>query len=219
MKTKNIFLAMIVALMSTAICPAQEGESTKEGIAAVEEIVSDSSTGNSVSSNQTTTQHRSGSWTVTYTNDTISSEDAEELLEELLEEHEGLAKLMGGLAGVGAATGGLLIAALVLFCIFGLPILAIILIIWLIVRASRRSSNNAGQAVMQNEVDATGRDRALFNKGVRNVCLGIGLAIFLGIWMGDFGVGIGVLVVCIGIGELLVDYFAKKKAKQQPGTP
>ena len=210
MKTKNIFLAMIVALMSTAICPAQEGESTKEGIAAVEEIVSDSSTGNSVSSNQTTTQHRSGSWTVTYTNDTISSEDAEELLEELLEEHEGLAKLMGGLAGVGAATGGLLIAALVLFCIFGLPILAIILIIWLIVRASRRSSNNTGQAVMQNEIDATGRDRALFNKGVRNVCLGIGLAIFLGIWMGDFGVGIGVLVVCIGIGELLVDYFAKK---------
>ena len=210
MKTKNIFLAMIVALMSTAICPAQEGESTKEGIAAVEEIVSDSSTGNSVSSNQTTTQHRSGSWTVTYTNDTISSEDAEELLEELLEEHEGLAKLMGGLAGVGAATGGLLIAALVLFCIFGLPILAIILIIWLIVRASRRSSNNAGQAVMQNEVDATGRDRALFNKGVRNVCLGIGFAIFLGIWMGDFGVGFGVLVVCIGIGELLVDYFAKK---------
>ena len=210
MKTKNILLAMIVALMSTAICPAQEGESTKEGIAAVEEIVSDSSTGNSVSSNQTTTQHRSGAWAVTYTNDTISSEDAEELLEELLEEHEGLAKLMGGLAGVGAATGGLLIAALVLFCIFGLPILAIILIIWLIVRASRRSSNNAGQAVVQNEVDATGRDRALFNKGVRNVCLGIGLAIFLGIWMGDFGVGIGVLVVCIGIGELLVDYFAKK---------
>lgn len=210
MKTKNIFLAMIVALMSTAICPAQEGESTKEGIAAVEEIVSDNGTNNDANSSNTTTQHRSGSWTVTYTNDTISSEDAEELLEELLEEHEGLAKLMGGLAGVGAATGGLLIAALVLFCIFGLPILAIILIIWLIVRASRRSSNNAGQAVVQNEVDATGRDRALFNKGVRNVCLGIGLAIFLGIWMGDFGVGIGVLVVCIGIGELLVDYFAKK---------
>lgn len=212
MKTKNIFLAMIVALMSTAICPAQEGESTKEGIAAVEEIVTDNSTDNSAST--TTTAHRSGSWTVTYTNDTISGDDAEELLEELFEEHEGLAELMGGLAGglagLGAATGGLLIAALVLFCIFGLPILAIILIVWLIVRASRRSSSNAGQAVMQNEVDATGRDRALFNKGVRNVCLGIGLAIFLGIWMGDFGVGIGVLIVCIGIGELLVDYFAKK---------
>lgn len=212
MKTKNIFLAMIVALMSTAICPAQEGESTKEGIAAVEEIVTDNSTDNSAST--TTTAHRSGSWTVTYTNDTISSDDAEELLEELFEEHEGLAELMGGLAGglagLGAATGGLLIAALTLFCIFGLPILAIILIVWLIVRASRRSSSNAGQAVMQNEVDATGRDRALFNKGVRNVCLGIGLAIFLGIWMGDFGVGIGVLIVCIGIGELLVDYFAKK---------
>ena len=206
MKTKNIFLAMIVALMSTAICPAQEGESTKEGIAAVEEIVSDSSTGNSVSSNQTTTQHRSGSWTVTYTNDTLDTDEAVELLEEIFDEElpEGIEGLMK------TAMGTVLIAALVLFCIFGLPILGIILIIWLIVRASRRSSNNAGQAVVQNEVDATGRDRALFNKGVRNVCLGIGLAIFLGIWMGDFGVGIGVLVVCIGIGELLVDYFAKK---------
>ena len=206
MKTKNIFLAMIVALMSTAICPAQEGESTKEGIAAVEEIVSDSSTGNSASSNQTTTQHRSGSWTVTYTNDTLDTDEAVELLEEIFDEElpEGIEGLMK------TAMGTVLIAALVLFCIFGLPILGIILIIWLIVRASRRSSNNAGQAVVQNEVDATGRDRALFNKGVRNVCLGIGLAIFLGIWMGDFGVGIGVLVVCIGIGELLVDYFAKK---------
>ena len=206
MKTKNIFLAMIVALMSTAICPAQEGESTKEGIAAVEEIVSDSSTSNSASSNQTTTQHRSGSWTVTYTNDTLDTDEAVELLEEIFDEElpEGIEGLMK------TAMGTVLIAALVLFCIFGLPILGIILIIWLIVRASRRSSNNAGQAVVQNEVDATGRDRALFNKGVRNVCLGIGLAIFLGIWMGDFGVGIGVLVVCIGIGELLVDYFAKK---------
>ena len=214
MKTKNIFLAMIVALMSTAICPAQEGESTKEGIAAVEEIVSDNGTDNGTdndaNSSNTTTQHRSGSWTVTYTNDTLDTDEAVELLEEIFDEEfpEGIEGLMK--TAMGAATGGLLIAALVLFCIFGLPILAIILIIWLIVRASRRSSNNAGQAVMQNEVDATGRDRALFNKGVRNVCLGIGLAIFLGIWMGDFGVGIGVLVVCIGIGELLVDYFAKK---------
>ena len=206
MKTKNIFLAMIVALMSTAICPAQEGESTKEGIAAVEEIVSDNGTDNDANSSNTTTQHRSGSWTVTYTNDTLDTDEAVELLEEIFDEEfpEGIEGLMK------TAMGTVLIAALVLFCIFGLPILGIILIIWLIVRASRRSSNNAGQAVVQNEVDATGRDRALFNKGVRNVCLGIGLAIFLGIWMGDFGVGIGVLVVCIGIGELLVDYFAKK---------
>ena len=206
MKTKNIFLAMIVALMSTAICPAQEGESTKEGIAAVEEIVSDNGTNNDANNSNTTTQHRSGSWTVTYTNDTLDTDEAVELLEEIIDEEfpEGIEGLMK------TAMGTVLIAALVLFCIFGLPILGIILIIWLIVRASRRSSNNAGQAVMQNEVDATGRDRALFNKGVRNVCLGIGLAIFLGIWMGDFGVGIGVLVACIGIGELLVDYFAKK---------
>ena len=49
-----------------------------------------------------------------------------------------------------------------------------------------------------------------FNKGIKNVCLGVGLAVMLGIIMGDFGVGIGILIICIGIGELLVDYFAKK---------
>jgi hypothetical protein len=42
------------------------------------------------------------------------------------------------------------------------------------------------------------------------VCLGVGLAVMLGIIMGDFGIGIGILIICIGIGELLVDYFAKK---------
>ncbi|MBR3984360.1 MAG: hypothetical protein IKJ92_05290 [Bacteroidaceae bacterium] len=211
MKTKNIFLAMIVALMSTVICPAQEGESTKEGIAVVEEIVTDtdSSTDNGGGSNAAT-QHTTGSWTVTYTNDTLDTDEAVELLEEIFDEEfpEGIEGLMK--TAMGAATGGLLIAGLVLFCIFVLPILGIILIIWLIVRASRGSGTNAGQAAVQTEVDETGRDRTLFNKGVRNVCLGLGLAVFLGIWMGDFGVGIGVLVVCIGIGELLVDYFAKK---------
>ena len=105
MKTKNIFLAMIVALMSTVICPAQEGESTKEGIAAVEEIVTDtdSSTDNSGGSNAAT-QHTTGSWTVTYTNDTLDTDEAVELLEEIFDEEfpEGIEGLMK--TAMGAAT-------------------------------------------------------------------------------------------------------------------
>jgi hypothetical protein len=74
----------------------------------------------------------------------------------------------------------------------------------------RRRKTNASVNTATETQDASTTDRTLFNKGVKNICLGIGLAIFLGIWMGDFGVGIGILIVCIGIGELLVDYFARK---------
>lgn len=211
MKAKNLILALAMALISTAASPAQEGESTKEGVPVVDEIVMDDTTKASNANVQRT--RNVGSWSVTYTGDSISSEDIddfEDTLEELFKEHEGFQNVIGGLAGIGAATGGLLIAGLVLFFIFGLPILGIILIVWLIVRAFRRDSADTRQTVVSNSADDPARDRTLFNKGIRNICLGVGLAVLFGIWMGDFGVGIGVLFVCIGIGELLVDYFAKK---------
>lgn len=211
MKTRNIFLALLVMLMSTAMCPAQEGEATKEGVPVVEEIVTDSNATDDAAiggaGTQTTT--RVGSWSVTYTNDSVDAEVVEKFLEETFDEEFG--NLLGGIIGGGAALGGLLITGLVLLCVFGLPLLVIILIIWLIIRLVRKSPTAAptGQATAAS-IDEQGRDRTLFNKGVRNVCLGVGLAIFLGMWMGSFGVGVGALIACIGIGELLVDYFAKK---------
>ena len=214
MKTKNIFLTLLIALTSTVMCPAQEGESTKEGVPVVEEIVTDSSVTDHATANGANIQKTThiGSWSVTYTNDSINNEDVEELFENLLDMHE---DMLGGLLGVGAATGGLLIAGLVLLCVFGLPILAIILIIWLIIRIFRKdtTASSTGQTTTRNDttdISETGRGRTIFNKGVKNVCLGVGLAIFLGMCLGNFGVGIGVLVACIGIGELLVDYFSKK---------
>lgn len=206
MKKKKILVALSLFLMSAAVGSAQEGEATVAGVSVVEEIVTDSTCADAGNAGRAVPHRKVGSWTVTYMSDTIDSTEAGNLMEELFEDYEGLDKLIGGLAGVGAATGGLLIAALALFCVFGLPILGIILIVWLVVRASRRNNPTAGQC----NIDERGKDRTLFNKGVRNVSLGIGLAIFLGICLGDFGIGVGALVACIGIGELLIDYFAKK---------
>ena len=210
----------MMALVSIAICSAQEGESTKEGVPIVEEIVSDS---NVSASNgvyvPNTSRHTIGSWSVTYTNDTLNADEALDLLEAFLDEEfpaglEGMLKTM-----MGAATGGLILVALVLFGIFVLPIILIVVVLYFIYKNRRakydayKSMAESGQSIPQEELRQMSEpltDRTLFNKGVRNVCLGIGLAIFLGIWMGDFGVGIGILVACIGIGELLVNYFSKK---------
>ena len=211
MKRKNIFLALLVALMSTAVCSAQEGESTKEGVPVVEEIVVDSDAEDSTNINKTqvySSAKMGNTWSVTYTNDSIDAEAVEEVLEEVL--NGGLGELIGGMAGATALCA-LLVVGLILLCIFGLPILGIILLIWLIIKVFKRDTpvTNASESATTT-MNGQGRDRTIFNKGVKNICLGVGLAFFLGIMMGNVGVGIGVLIACIGIGELLVDYFSKR---------
>ena len=217
MKAKNVILAMAVTLMSATAGLAQEGESTKEGVPVVDEIVTDStvaSTNNAAPSSTTV-----GSWSVTYTGDTIDTDEAIALLEEVLGDEfpEGMEGLMKSV--MGAATGGLILAGIVLFGIFILPLILIIVVLYFIYKGRRakydayKSMAESGQKIPDEELRKMSEpltDRTMFNKGVKNVCLGIGLAVLLGIIFGDFGIGIGVLVVCIGIGELLVDYFAKK---------
>lgn len=215
MKAKNTVLALVMTLMSI-VATAQEGESTMEGIPVVEEIVSDSGT-TETSGTQSVT--RVGSWSVSYTSDTIDTTEAIELLEEIFDEElpegfEGLLKTM-----MGAATGGLIIVLIVLFGIFILPIILIIVILYFIYKGRKakydtyKSIAESGQTIPEEELRKMSEpvtDRTMFNKGIRNICLGVGLAVLLGIMLGDFGIGIGILVACIGVGELLVDHFGKK---------
>ena len=53
-------------------------------------------------------------------------------------------------------------------------------------------------------------DRRLRNDGIKNVCVGVGLAILLGIIMKGVGLGIGALVAAIGLGKLIIWYLDKK---------
>lgn len=206
-----------MALMSTTAGLAQEGESTKEGVPVVDEIVTDSTAAST--NNATPSSTTVGSWSVTYTGDTIDTDEAIALLEEVLGDEfpEGMEGLMKSV--MGAATGGLILAGIVLFGIFILPLILIIVVLYFIYKGRRakydayKSMAESGQKIPDEELRKMSEpltDRTMFNKGVKNVCLGIGLAVLLGIIFGNFGIGIGVLVVCIGIGELLVDYFAKK---------
>lgn len=209
-------MALLVAWMSMAMCPAQEGETTMEGVPVVEEIVSDSSADDAIGGVNTQTATRVGSWSVTYTNDTISSEDAEEILKGAVDEIFGSGTMDGMMKTL---SGGLILATILAI---GLPIIFIVLIIVILyfIYKGRKAKYDAyksiaesGQAIPEEELRKMSEpitDRTTFNKGIKNICLGVGLAIFLGIIMGNFGVGIGALITCIGIGELLVDYFAKK---------
>ena len=180
-----------------------------EGVPVVEEIMTDSNTDNQDEAIAKTTT-KVGTWQITtYVGDSIDTTETIELTEEIFDDIPDFVKGLFGLTGLGIASGTILMVIIALLCIFGLPLILIFVLLLLIFRRRKQDvSDNVNQPA-DAQTTAT-PDRTLFNKGVKNICLGVGLAIFLGIWMGDFGMGIGALIICIGIGELLVDYFSKR---------
>lgn len=199
MNARKWMMVLTIALMGIG-AQAQQGQTTMEGVPVVDEIVADKTT---AESNDSLASVQVGSWHVTtYVTDSIGTTEIIEFTEETF---ESLPEIIKGLFGFTIASGGILIAIIVLLCVFGLPLIIVLALLFLIFRR-RKSDSTINQPSETQSVS----DRALFNKGIKNVCLGVGLAVMLGIIMGDFGVGIGILIICIGIGELLVDYFAKK---------
>lgn len=203
MNARKWMMVLTIALMGIG-AQAQQGQTTMEGVPIIDEIVADKTTtesNDSLVSVQNTT--KVGSWHVTtYLADSI---DTTEIIEFTEETFDDLPEIIKGLFGFTIASGGILIAIIALLCVFGLPLIIVLALLFLIFR--RRKSDST---INQPSETPSVSDRALFNKGIKNVCLGVGLAVMLGIIMGDFGIGIGILIICIGIGELLVDYFAKK---------
>ncbi len=48
------------------------------------------------------------------------------------------------------------------------------------------------------------RDDYMLKRGIQNVAVGMGLVIMFGCWGAEFLVGIGFLVVCLGVGQIVI---------------
>lgn len=213
MNVRHWLMLFVMALLGATMTMAQEGESTMDGVPVVEELVTDAVASDDTTTATTTSTHVS-SWRITaYTDDSLMAQKTIELTEEMMDEFfegvPGLFKGLLGLSGIGMASGAILFVVVVLFCIFGLPLILLLVLLYFLLRRRRTDEQRQTERPTDDSADSP-RDRSLINKGVKNICLGIGLAIFLGIWMGNFGVGIGVLIVCVGVGEVLVDYLGKR---------
>jgi len=123
---------------------------------------------------------------------------------------------LGGLAGMG-------FVLLILFILFVLaPVLILALILYFVYKNRKQRMRLAemaiknGQPIPQEFVDTShpGQDDDLRAKGIRQVALGIGLTFFLGWLVGDIGAGIGILVLCIGLGNLVIARNAKKQREE-----
>ena len=113
----------------------------------------------------------------------------------------------------GEDIAGMIFVLGVLFIVFcGFPLIVLIGIIFLI-RKNRKDKVRLAQMAMQNgqpipdqllddKPVATNKNEE-YQRGLRQIFVGIGLAIFLGLAAGEWGFGIGALVFCIGLGKVV----------------
>jgi len=131
--------------------------------------------------------------------DSLSDEDARVLREAF----GGL----GGIFGSGIALG--MVALVVIFLLLPLLIIIGIIAIFYFVNKNRRERYKLAQMAIQNGQPIPGeilKQQSTtmsddYQAGIRQMCLGVGLAIFLGIMIKEVGVGIGALVFFIGLGK------------------
>ncbi len=172
----------------------------------------------------------------------LSNDDIDEIAEEFSRNfHFEWPGLFGGTLGILGGILGIFIAIFVVLLLFGIftaPIWIIALIIWLIVRNSRRNTpqvtqttstgaplnaqTTAGTATGAASTDSTAthayvnqpypnENREMWKSGIMYCCVGIGL-VLLFLSIGFEGLwGIGALVACIGVAKLVIASTTKGK--------
>ena len=130
---------------------------------------------------------------------------------------------VGADEGLVEALGGVLVFFLVLILIFIVAPIALIGLILFFVYKSRKDKMRLMEMAVKNGKPLpphivspiANRDDYLWNKGIKQMFLGAGLAILLYFILGKFGIAIGALILLIGCGNLVIGYNARQKRQEQ----
>jgi hypothetical protein len=130
---------------------------------------------------------------------------------------------VGADEGLVEALGGVLVFFLVLILIFIVAPIALIGLILYFVYKSRKDKMRLMEMAVKNGKPLpphivspiANRDDYLWNKGIKQMFLGVGLAILLYFILGKFGIAIGALILLIGCGNLVIGYNARQKRQDQ----
>ena len=130
---------------------------------------------------------------------------------------------VGADEGLVEALGGVLVFFLVLILIFIVAPIALIGLILYFVYKSRKDKMRLMEMAVKNGKPLpphivspiANRDDYLWNKGIKQMFLGVGLAILLFFILGKFGIAIGALILLIGCGNLVIGYNARQKRQEQ----
>ncbi len=208
MKHYVIAIAMVLALGMSADAAAQKHRHTprteqvdtnRQDKPDAIEAYSDTTSTDTTSYSSSSYGSNSGSSVSWQQSDSLSEEDVKVLRE--------VFGGFGGIFGSGIALG--MVALVCFFVLLPLLIIIAIIVIFYFVNKNRRERYKLAQMAIQNgqpipeeilkqQAQTVSDD---YQAGIRQMCLGVGLAILLGIMIKEVGVGIGALVFFIGLGK------------------
>ncbi len=116
----------------------------------------------------------------------------------------------------------LLVPLLSIAFFFTMPVLLIFIIFYFRYKNRKAKYHLAEQALAAGQPlpESFFKERTYDNtrnKGIKNICLGIGLFIFLWAITENFGIGcIGLLILCTGIGQMII---YRSQEKSHPSSP
>ena len=127
----------------------------------------------------------------------------------------------------GAGIGGIVLALLILLIIL-LIFLSPLIVVYIIYRFLKRLYSDkvrlaekaiASGSPMAKSASTTvmgSADQELWSKGVKNVALGLGLIMLFGFWGAQALCGIGALIMCLGIGKMVIARTSIKVEATEP---
>ena len=114
------------------------------------------------------------------------------------------------LFGMGGIAIAVIVCLLVLLFLFA-PLIAVILIVRHLIKQRNDRIALAEKALEQGQPipsqlceQALDTNETLWRKGIRNVSIGVGMIVMFYIWSSSMLMGIGALVACYGVGQLVI---------------
>ena len=217
MKQKILIFALMFVLGTAAVAqPKHRHHAVADTTAVVTNAAANANVDEGVEAFSDTTSIAEEDATVphVYVDDDFDFEDFEDM-------PGWLRSLLGGSVGVIGGTFGIIVAILailfVLLILLG-PFIIIILILRYLIRQHNDRVTLASKAMESGQpipeelmpVDKQS-DEYLRRRGIRNIWIGIGMAIMFGFWDADLLTGVGFLVLCYGIGQVFIARSSKKK--------
>ena len=127
---------------------------------------------------------------------------------------------LGVMGSIFAVLIAILAIAVVLLVLLA-PLIVVILVLRYLVREHNdrvtlaEKAMETGQPIPEELIPVDKQsDEYLRRRGIRNIWIGIGMAMMFGIWGADMLTGIGVLVLCYGIGQFLIARSSMKRNQQ-----
>lgn len=216
MKQKILIFALMFVLGTAAVAqPKHRHHAVADTTAVVTNAAANANVDEGVEAFSDTTSIAEENATVprVYVDDDFDFDDFEDF-----EDMPGwLRSLLGG--SIGVFGGIFIILMLIIAVLLALaPFVALVLILRYLIRQHNDRVTLASKAMESGQpipeelmpVDKQS-DEYLRRRGIRNIWIGIGMAIMFGIWGADMLTGVGFLVLCYGIGQVFIARSSKKK--------